>query len=368
MIYLTVNDLPGGIYTSQVIKKIPYLEKKYNERVLLIAFIPMRLFFSYRRKFPRTLFPTLVFPMVPSLHLWKWNIVFLLPVLIFFRHTSIMGRGVLATGLALMLKKKFLVNKVFYDGRGAFYAELNEYGIIKSENLKREFYKLEKKCVLNSDFNFAVSHALVNYWKLTFSYRKSNFNVIPCAVSDEYVRTLSEEEILNARSGLGFSAEDVVIVFSAGKGDWQSFDLFYNFFKDYMVTNLNLKLLILSDNNSFVIKLKDKFGSRIVQKLLKPNEVRHHLLSADYGWLVRHNSITNKVASPVKFAEYLSCGLKVLISSELGDFTEFVRKYYAGTIISSNTENIKLSKISFSEKYNLHKLALQYFTFDGLLQ
>lgn len=368
MIYLTVNDLPGGIYTSQVIKKIPYLEKKYNEPVFLIAFIPLRLFFISKKKFPKVQFPLLILPMIPSLHLWRWNGIFLLPFLIFSRHRTIMGRGVLATGLALLLKRIRLVNKVIHDSRGAFFAELDEYGIIKNEKLKREFYELEKKCVLESDVNYAVSYSLVHYWKNTFGYSKNNFSIIPCAVSDEYVQSFTEEEVMECRKILGFSDDDVVVVFSAGKGEWQSFDWFYDFFKNQMKKKLNLKLLILTENNLYIKKLNEGFGNRVIQKFVKPNEVRKHLLSADYGWLVRHSSVTNKVASPVKFAEYLSCGLKVLISPELGDFSEFVRNHQAGTIISSDTEKIEFLNVSFDEKVRLHALAMQYFTFENLLE
>lgn len=368
MIYLTVNDLPGGIYTSQVIKKIPYLEKKYHEPVLLVAFIPSRLFFSYKKRFSESQIPTLVLPMLPSLYLWNWNLILLLPYIIFSRHRSIMGRGVLATGLALMLKRIRLVNKVIHDGRGAFFAELDEYGIIKNEKLKMEFYQLEKKCVLESDFNYAVSYSLVNYWKDTFGYSRNNYTVIPCAISGEYLQTFSEDEVKRCRRNMGFSEEDVVIVFSAGKGEWQSFDCFYDFFKNQMKSKLNLKLLILSENNSYVKNLKDEFGNRIIQKFVKPNEVRKHLLSADYGWLVRHSSVTNKVASPVKFAEYLSCGLKVLISPALGDLSEFVMNHDAGTIIFPGTDKLEFLSVSYSEKTRLHSLALQYFTFESLLK
>jgi hypothetical protein len=35
---------------------------------------------------------------------------------------------------------------------------------------------------------------------------------------------------------------------------------------------------------------------------------------------------TNKIASPVKFAEYLTCGLNIIISNNLGVYTDFTLK------------------------------------------
>jgi hypothetical protein len=85
--------------------------------------------------------------------------------------------------------------------------------------------------------------------------------------------------------------------------------------------------------------------------------VNKYLCASDYGILLRENSITNQVASPVKFAEYLSAGLKILISENLGDYSEFVTKNKCGTIISGKKEKYKFETVSYSDKINLYKLA-----------
>jgi hypothetical protein len=82
------------------------------------------------------------------------------------------------------------------------------------------------------------------------------------------------------------------------------------------------------------------------------------MIIADYGILIREQSVTNQVASPVKFAEYLACGLQVLISEGIGDFTDFVKQQNCGKIFN---ENIKIEPIPFTQKAKNHQLALQYF-------
>ena len=67
---------------------------------------------------------------------------------------------------------------------------------------------------------------------------------------------------------------------------------------------------------------------------MQSNEVPKYLLAADYGLLIRENTVTNQVASPVKFAEYLACGLPVIISRNLGDYSEFVTKNNCGYLLN----------------------------------
>ena len=86
-------------------------------------------------------------------------------------------------------------------------------------------------------------------------------------------------------------------------------------------------------------------------------------MAADYGLLIRENSFTNQVASPVKFAEYLCCGLPVIISERLGDYSEFVEKNGCGYIIKDNVQCIsKIKKVSLEEKEKCFNLANIYYS------
>ena len=71
--------------------------------------------------------------------------------------------------------------------------------------------------------------------------------------------------------------------------------------------------------------LKRQYPGRMIQIWSAEQDVTSYLKLADYGLLIRENTVTNSVASPVKFAEYLNAGLNVIISPVLKDFTEFVK-------------------------------------------
>jgi hypothetical protein len=122
--------------------------------------------------------------------------------------------------------------------------------------------------------------------------------------------------------------------------------------------NEYVKLIFLSNEMPTESKTFKTFRDRINTKWLKPEEVSSLMIVADYGILIREKSITNQVASPVKFAEYLACGLQVLISEGIGDFTDFVKQLNCGHVFN---ENLKIEPIPFTQKAKNHQLALQYF-------
>ena len=67
----------------------------------------------------------------------------------------------------------------------------------------------------------------------------------------------------------------------------------------------------------------------------RPQEVPRLMNAADVGILLRDDSIVNRVASPVKFAEYLASGVPVLISRNVGDCTELVQREDVGFVVDA---------------------------------
>jgi hypothetical protein len=108
--------------------------------------------------------------------------------------------------------------------------------------------------------------------------------------------------------------------------------------------------------------LKEKFPNQVERKWLAPEEVSQYLEIGDYGLLLRPESITNEVASPVKFAEYVGAGLKVLISPNIGDFSEFTLKNNLGSVIKNLLEIKEIKINSNLDKDRIRDLANQEFS------
>jgi len=63
------------------------------------------------------------------------------------------------------------------------------------------------------------------------------------------------------------------------------------------------------------------------------HEVPGYLAAADVGLLLREPCLVNRVASPVKFAEYLAAGLPVLLTEQIGDYSALAAAHRVGCVI-----------------------------------
>ncbi len=359
MIYLTYNDLPSGIYYSQVTDVVNYLNSiQTKEKVRLVAFISIRGFFTNRKKIKDKLPDSVVLPMAPGISRWKWNTIPLTLLKLVGASDKIMARGPFAAAMALSLKQKGKIKKVIFDARGAYKAELNEYDVVNDEILKHQIAHLEQDVLRRSDAILSVSNALVNYWKSEYNFNSDKHVVIPCTLSNDFIFDFPREyELKNFKTDAGFNPDDVVMVYSGSSAGWQSFSLVENLMDTIMSKNSKVKLLWLTHDLNTNSEFVNKYKNRIKTNWLKPADVRKYLLAADYGILYREDSDTNKVASPVKFAEYLSCGLNVVISEQLGDFSAFVKNHNCGLV---GEAHLDLEQLTYNQKKANHELAMNF--------
>ena len=260
-----------------------------------------------------------------------------------------------------MRLRSFLKLKVCFDGRGAIAAEWNEYQVVPLQEWKNSIHTWEKSVVLNADFRIAVSEELVKYWNERYGYSENKHVVIPCTLNTSFrPEILKQEEIENARKKMKFNADDIILVYSGSTAGWQSFDLLQGFLQKIINNNKNIKVLFLSEKDKNVDQLKTEFPDKIFQTFVKHSEVSGILKSCDIGILIREKSVTNQVASPTKFAEYLSAGLPVIISEGIGDYTSFVKQNDCGWVLDESP--LQMNRLNISERNRLLQLVNDHFT------
>jgi len=161
---------------------------------------------------------------------------------------------------------------------------------------------------------------------------------------------------------LGFDKDDVIFAYAGSSAKWQSFDLVEEFLTEMFETNPKAKALLLTRADK-PLDIQIKFPDRVKIAWVKPNQVHGYLNLCDYGILLRNKSITNEVASPTKYAEYLSAGLKVIISKHIGDYAELNEKNGLGiNLDESGFKGLMLNKLTVEEKEKLAKYALTNYT------
>jgi glycosyltransferase involved in cell wall biosynthesis len=362
MIYLTYNDQPSGVYSSQVSDVCNYLNKEFHANIRLVAFISLHSFNENRKKIKKEFPSAWILPALPKAKYWKFTMLIFPLICLLSGQKKIIARNVIAARIALFAKKTGFVKTVVLDGRGAIAAEWNEYQVVPDERMKKMIYSQEQGAVIESDFRIAVSSRLINYWKDAYGYNQSRHVVIPCTLNSGFTASsFSTSELQEIRSGMGFSEKDVIMVYSGSTAGWQSFTTLAGILGNVLKSGSHYKLLFLSGEDENINSMKKLFPGQVYNKWLKHHEVQKVLAACDYGILFRENSVTNQVASPTKFAEYLSVGLPVIISENLGDYTDFVRKEKSGMVIGPG-DTITLSPVTAADKQRMIRLATDHFT------
>ncbi len=358
MIYFSFGDSPSGVLSSQAIDVVKYLRTLTKERIRFLAFISIRSFAKNKALIKAELSDAWVLPMFPKIDTWYWNRFTLALICLLTGERKLIGRNVLAVQMALAVKRMGLLKKVCFDGRGAMAAEWNEYPVVPSQKLKTTIAKLESQAVLNSDFRIAVSQRLVNYWQTNYGYKDERHVVIPCTLSLGF--SLSADAHTNVDETASVP-NDIVLAYSGSTARWQSFYLLENFLTPLLTENKNVKVIFMSGKDEKIDKLVSKFSNQVQRIWVNHEQVQQTLQQADYGILIREQTVTNKVASPTKFAEYLSAGLQVLISPELGDYADFVKQNNCGQIIE-NDNKIILQKTTPTQREHNLQLVKNHFT------
>lgn len=374
MLYVTLLDqFHPGIYSSQVIDVCDFLNDKYKAKIRVVAFLSIKeLRNTDAKKRLKALSPSaIVLPAFPKLKYFQWTALFLFFVCLFTGERVAICRNVFCTRMALRVKKLGLLKKVVMDGRSAMAAEIGEYDVFPVDYLRNNVGVFEKFAVNNADFRIAVSNKLIDYWKEHYEYKSKAHVVIPCTLDRKYFSKGSlfeQNEITDLKGKLGFSNNDIVLVYAGSTAPWQSFELFEKMFVPLLKKDERIKLLFLSKETKDNKRLVEQFPGRVMVKWLEHNEVLIHLSCCDYGILVREQSDTNKVASPTKFAEYLYAGLPVLISENLGDFSSFVKENKCGFILSEDSKMWPIfEKTSNQERERCVQLAKDYFYKDSIV-
>jgi len=142
-------------------------------------------------------------------------------------------------------------------------------------------------------------------------------------------------------------------VYIGGMSAWQRVDIMLEMFNNILKEKPQAKLYIATleqEKAKELIKtyLNNNFQSNII--LLSINnrkEIPHFLSTKEYGFLIREDIVVNNVSSPIKLAEYLSCGVNVIISQAVTSYASLVETHRAGIQISNEDDIVdKLNKFT----------------------
>jgi len=272
--------------------------------------------------------------------------------------------------LNILKSIKFLFPKIklVFDYRGAVAEEfLNKLGHksiaeVNSKKIKRKYHKIlsmQRKMFMLSDSIICVSTKLKDYVKKY--YTETTISVIPGAADS--MRFNYNPKVRNyIRHLLGLNNR--VIFLYSGRLDsiWQMKEFIFEVMGAITQKYSQVYFICLTPDvktgNKLIKKYDINMGD-ILLKYVRYEELWKYYNAADYGLLFREDIATNNVASPTKFCEYILCGLPVLISKQVGDFSDFVEKNNFGYVIQNTIEDILLcmDKIIEDKSINRKKIS-----------
>jgi glycosyltransferase involved in cell wall biosynthesis len=279
-------------------------------------------------------------------------------------------RGHLNAYRGLLLKKRNPdLTYVIADLRGAVADEVTQ----KTRGLARKYYTahlrrfyswVESQVVLQADTVLCVSKAFKEF--LQANYNAKNATVIPTFVDTSRFRYSNSLRNLY-REKLGISNQRV-LVYSGGTAPWQKIGSAIDLFKHLSRKVDNLFMLFLTHEPDLVKgMIKDQVKPKDVRVIRVPHgEVAGYLCAADVGILLREKTLTNHVASPIKFSEYMCCGLPCIISSHIGDTAEVLRYGNAGIVLDSDLDSPSSSEFQTLLSLNRNEISnLMHNTFSS---
>ena len=364
--YLTYNDQPSGVFWGQVTDVVDHLNTLGDDEVRLVALVSLRGYMRSVREIKARRPNAIVLPMVPRAHNWSINWIWLWLLCRVYKPSGIVGRGIFATALALRMRDLGLISQVCFDARAAYGAEWEEYRVVDNDRLIAECVALEREVVQHADLRMAVSNALVQHWREHLGYRGQRHLVIPCTLGRS-VEAPPNKSVTEVRAAWGWKDSDTVLVYSGTSVGWQSLGLAEEAVRPWLAESSSHRMLFLSQEHAVIDRLKSQFPDQVQRRWVAHEEVRALLQACDHGLLLRESRITNKVASPTKFAEYLSAGLPVVISEDVGDFSDRVRGSELGQVFAQHG-TLRLIKPAADLRARLMELARIEFTkeaFDG---
>lgn len=258
------------------------------------------------------------FPIIPLLKMNRKRLGTKVPVIYHCRGES-------AAQWAAQLKQIFPQDRVILDVRGYWPAEcIYRYGVedpaqATGAHLEEytKAYNYLKATIAKTDAVTTVSAAL-KALLIKEMNAPADTSVVPCCVThitDDSRRT-------EMRASWGVKADEIVLVYSGTTAAYQHLDdLTIPFLKKLVEKNEKLRLAFLSSEQEKIKGMLTAAGmdvDKIIVKGFPQKEVGHALTACDAGILIRKPTLVNRVANPVKIAEYLAAGLPIIIERGVG--------------------------------------------------
>lgn len=224
--------------------------------------------------------------------------------------------------------------KYVYRARGIF---PEESYLKKNSYLKYKFLCIvEKKILLKSDYILTVTENQKKHYIAKYNISNDKMGIIHNYFSS------SDYDLKNQNKN-NYKKE---IVYVGGVSKWQKIDTIYKLFKGLQKIDENINYLICTEEKNYKIfdsKFKD-IKNITFETYNNYEALIDRISKASMGIIFRDNNIVNRCASPFKIIDYIKAQLPIVMSKDIGDYSEVFKDSKFVHLVSSNN-NLNIEKI-----------------------
>jgi glycosyltransferase involved in cell wall biosynthesis len=253
------------------------------------------------------------------------------------------ARSHIPATIALALKKKYGV-KMIFDVRGLMAEEYVDANHWKKGGAPFRITKdVERRALAGSD---AVVTLTDRIWPILKEWdglrgRAVVHEVVPCCADLELFRfDSSQRERRREELGLG---DSYTVVYCGSVGGWYLTEQMADFFAKLLKTKPAAHFLWLApERHDRIQTLMTERGidsQSYTIKSVSPQEVPSYLSASDVGLAFIRSCFSKLASSPTKNAEYLACGLPLVINAGVGDSDALINDWKVGALVKDLTDS-----------------------------
>lgn len=252
------------------------------------------------------------------------------------------ARSHIPAAIALRLKKKFGV-KMIFDVRGLMGDEYVDAGHWRKDSVPYRLTKAaERRALKLADGVVTLTERIwpiIKEWE-GLRNRQVMHEVVPCCANLELFK-FNQHEREQRRKELGLAGK-FVVVYSGSIDGWYLTEEMADFFAVAVREKPDAHLLWLTPGRRE--RIKSLMDSRSIAAdsytvlAADPREVSSYLSASDVGLAFIKPCFSKLASSPTKYAEYLGCGLPLIINAGVGDSDALVLREQAGALVTTFDE------------------------------
>jgi glycosyltransferase involved in cell wall biosynthesis len=247
------------------------------------------------------------------------------------------ARSHVPAAMALALKKEF-GTKMIFDVRGLLAEEYADAGHWRTGEFKYKLTKrMERRFFAAADGVVTLTEAI---WQIIRDWeglrgRTLAHETIPCCADLARFRF---DESVRERVRAELKLEDsFVLVYSGSLGGWYLNDEMADFFAALLAEQPAAHFLWLTprdhDTVRALMSARDIGEEKFTVRAVLPEEVAAYLSAADAGLAFIKPCFSKLASSPTKTAEYLACGLPVVLNAGVGDSDSLATREHVGALV-----------------------------------